>query len=160
MADAAYRDRLIFTTNYPGRPVLVVPLLVRSPPAVQVLPEKVDLGTVLLPATPSGDKKPLSMLPASSVHPVFIRMNRNSGLVVESIRADSSALAWTLDTVIPGQVYRMDLRPLSAAMKPGPLKAALTVTTNQPGPPLVIPVTASGRIYEPSNAAVATQKHE
>ena len=158
VVEAAYRSRLVFRTNFPQRPMVVVPVLVRNLPRVQAIPAEIDFGRITLPA----DRGQTATVPSPPppVRPVFIRMNSGSDLVVETVRTDSPALAWTVEAVVPGQVYRMDLRPLSAALKPGPLKAALTVATNQPGPPLVIPVTATGRIYEPPNTAVATQKHK
>ena len=137
-----YRDRLVFRSNYPGRPYVVLPVLIRILPRVQAVPGAVDFGRISLPSpleeSSEAPERPAPMQQQS----LFIRLNQGRDLAVLEVRSDEDALAWTVTPAIPGRVVRIDLRTKPGVLKPGSMNATLVVKTNQPGGDLKVPVTA------------------
>jgi hypothetical protein len=143
----AFRDRLVFRSNYPERPYLALPVLIRVLPPVQTVPNEIHFGCIRLPRIPEtapGGPKTREHLPQKRL---FIRLNQGSDLSVLEVQCDTDTLAWTVTPAIPGRAVRIDLRLVPESIKPGTLKATLRVKTNQKNGGFRIPVTAT--VMEP-----------
>ena len=142
-----YRGRLIFRTNYPEKPFLVVPVFGRILEELQVIPGSVDFGRI------QGDRfvKNVEGVIAQSKNSetkkqaphrdVFVRLNRGDGFKVTRVKIDGNLFLTAIIEVKPDKICRIKITPRLDKMGKGKIKRTLTIYTDQEQRPLIkVPV--------------------
>ena len=137
------RTRLLFKTNYPQKPMLIVPVMVRLRDAVQVVPEQIDFGRVVkslyLPvdADNSIAAKQPEVRPAPQAK-LFVRINRPGTLQIERVAsAMAEGFAAALTPVEAGKSYCIDITARVGRLPEGITEGELTICTDDPGQPIL-----------------------
>lgn len=138
---AVYRERLVFKTNYQGRPFIVVPIFGRILDEVSVTPRIVDLGRIWKRrAVKTGAERP-GPKTADQGRDVFVRFNTGENCKITSAKTAGNLLRTKIATVKPGKVYRIRLIPRLEKMKPGPAEITLSIRTDHKKFPFIeVPV--------------------
>lgn len=138
------RSRIRFTTNYPQKPFLTVPILVRTLDAVQAVPRQIDFGTVVqsryLPPTADAAGAPGKNTPRPDPRAtVFVRLSQKGTLRIQKavVEGVPQGFPATIHPVEPGRVYRIDVAAEVGHLHPGAVEAALAIHTDHPSQPII-----------------------
>ncbi len=147
-----YRGRLIFRTNYPEKPFLVVPVFGRILEDLQVVPESVDFGRIQRDGFVKNEKKvngkeviaqsKNSGTGKQSPHrDVFVRLNRGDRFKVTRVEIDENLFQAAVIEVKPDKICRIKITPRLEKMEKGKIEKILTIYTDQKKYPLIkVPV--------------------
>ena len=142
-----YRGRLIFRTNYPEKPFLVVPVLGRILDEIQVIPRSIDFGSIRRDKFVDDKNEKVSQTKGTGVvkralyRDVFVRLNRGGGFKITSIKIDRDLFQTEITAVKPGSIYRIKVTPFIERMEKGSIKKILRIYTDHVRHPFVeVPV--------------------
>ncbi len=135
-----YRNRLIFTTNFKERPVIVIPVFGRILAGVTIVPTKVDFGRIYIQKL---KQESLYGINRKYHKNIFLRLNNGKNFRITSLETDKNFFKTKIKEVLSGRVYRVTLLPATENMQRGKVNATLTIHTNDTTHPVIsIPVTA------------------
>jgi hypothetical protein len=145
-----YRGRLILETNYPQRPVIVVPIFCRILDEIQVTPKTVDFGTIsrdrlleTIERKNQTNQRFLEHLPKLE-REIIVRNNRKGKFRVEKAEIDGRYFLAELNRFPDGNGCRNKLRALICNMRKELIENRLQIHTDSRSHPLVeIPVRIS-----------------
>ncbi len=137
------RARLLFKTNYPLKPMLVIPVQVLLRDAVQVVPERIDFGRAskarhLLGegGKDNGEKRAKARSGPGAA--LFVRLNRPGTLQIERVAsALAEGFAAAFAPVEAGKSYRIDITARVGRLPEGITESELTIYTDDPGQPVL-----------------------
>jgi hypothetical protein len=144
---AVYRGRLILETNFPERPVLVIPIFCRILDDIEVTPGAVDFGRVQKDCfletrkdKAGTNKRFLENLPALKKD-IFVSGNRNDTFKISRTAIDTRYFRTDIKEFPGGNRYRITLVALVEKMGKERIDTLLKIYTNSPSHPVIdVPV--------------------
>ncbi|WP_319526475.1 hypothetical protein [uncultured Desulfosarcina sp.] len=138
------RGRIRFRTNYPKKPFLTVPVMARSLPAVQVVPKRIDFGTVTKREPATRSEAPNSRQEGDNPKAnVFVRLNQEGSLTIEKAEVTDlpDGFEIRVNSIESGRLYRADITARIDRLSAKEYSAVLKIRTDHPlHPELRVPV--------------------
>lgn len=134
-APGTIRGRIRFQTNYPKKPVLTVPVLLRILKPIESVPDRIEFGRIAKASYLGGSerapekKEVLRPPPRKSV---FLRLHKEGTLKIERIVVDKSSSGFKIKVmpVETGRVYRIDVTVDLLNLPQEAITANLTIHTD------------------------------